>query len=124
VKQDRAQFKVCDQKNEKRNFENLFKAGATLAQGCHGDERTDTSVCPSVTSDKVLVRQIRINAMLTSDKVKPELLCPRWLPRCCHVGWLDVSFHYIARATEHIVLWRARMAAIGAHTATEWGAHG
>jgi hypothetical protein len=32
-------------------------------------------------SDKALVRQIRINAMLTSDRVKPELLCPRWLPR-------------------------------------------
>jgi hypothetical protein len=93
-------------------------------QGCHGDGRTDTSVCPSVTSDKVLVRQIRVNAMLTYDKVKPELLCPQWLPRCCHVGWLDVSFHYIARAVEYIVLWRARMAAIGARTATEYGAHG
>jgi hypothetical protein len=93
-------------------------------QGCHGDGRTDMSICPSVTSDKVLVRQIRVNAMLTSDKVKPELLCPRWLPRCCHVGWLDVSFHYVARAAEHIVLWRARMAAIGARTATEWGARG
>jgi hypothetical protein len=50
-------------------------------QGCHGDGRTDTSVRPSVTFDKVLVGQIRVNAMLTSDKVKPELLCPRWLPR-------------------------------------------
>jgi hypothetical protein len=92
-------------------------------QGCHGDGRSDTSVRPSGTSDEVLVRQIRVNAMLTSDKVKPELLCPRWLPRCCHVGWLNVSFHYIARAAEHIVLWRARMAAIGARMATEWGAH-
>jgi hypothetical protein len=35
---------------------------------------------PSVTSDKALVRQIRVNAMLTSDRVKPELLCPQWLP--------------------------------------------
>jgi hypothetical protein len=68
------------------------------------DGQTRPSVRPSVTSDKVLVRQIRVNAMLTSDKVKLELLCPRWLPRCCHVGWLDVSFHYIARAAEHIVL--------------------
>jgi hypothetical protein len=108
----------------------LLKFGTTgnsrpsLSQGCHGDGRTDTSVCPSVTSEKVLVRQIRVNAMLTYDKVKPELLCPQWLPRCCHVGWLDVSFHYIARAAEYIVLWRARMAAIGARTATEWGAHG
>jgi hypothetical protein len=42
---------------------------------------TDGQTRPSVTSDKVLVHQIRINAMLTSDKVKPELLCPRWLPR-------------------------------------------
>jgi hypothetical protein len=45
-------------------------------QGGHGDRRTDTSVRPSVMSDKVLVRQIRVNAMLTSAKVKPELLCP------------------------------------------------
>jgi hypothetical protein len=82
------------------------------------------SVRPSVTSDKVLVRQIRVNAMLTSDKVKPELLYPRWLPHRCHVGWLDVSFHYIALAAEHIALWRARMAAIGARTAREWGAYG
>jgi hypothetical protein len=106
------------------NSNSISSALLYYLQGCHGDGRTDTSVCPSVTSDKVLVRQIRVNAMLTYDKVKPELLCPRWLPRCCHVGWLDVSFHYIARAAEHIVLWRARMAAIGARTATEWGAHG
>jgi hypothetical protein len=72
---------------------------------------TDRQTRPSVTSDKVLVRQIRVNAMLTSDKVKPELLCPRWLPRRYHVGWLDVSFHYIARAIEHIALWRQ-----GCHT--------
>jgi hypothetical protein len=82
------------------------------------------SVHPSVTSDKVLVRQIRINAMLTSDKVKLELLYPRWLPRRCHVGWLDVSFHYIVRAAEHIALWRARTVAIGTRTAGEWGTHG
>jgi hypothetical protein len=85
--------------------------------------QTDRHVRPSVTSNKVLVCQIRVNAMLTSDKVKLELLCPRWLPRRCHVGWLDVSFHYIARAAEHIALWRARTAAIGARTAGEWGAH-
>jgi hypothetical protein len=81
-------------------------------------------VRPSVTFDKVLVRQIRVNAMLTSDKIKPELLCPRWLPHRCHVGWLDVSFHYIARAAEYIALWRARTAAIRVRKAGEWGAHG
>jgi hypothetical protein len=42
---------------------------------------TDGQTHLSITSDKVLVRQIRVNVMLTSDKVKPELLCPRWLPR-------------------------------------------
>jgi hypothetical protein len=47
---------------------------------------TDKQTCSSVTSDKVLVRQIRVNTMLTSNKVKPELLYPRWLPRCYHVG--------------------------------------
>jgi hypothetical protein len=62
--------------------------------------------------------------MLTSDKVKPELLCLWYLPRHCHIGWLDVSFHYIARAVKHIALLRARTAAIGARTAGEWGVHG
>jgi hypothetical protein len=110
---------------KKKNLQEISRASSSSPnQGCHGDGRTDMSVCPSVTSDKVLVRQIRVNAMLTYDKVKPELLCPQWQPRCCHVGWLDVSFQYIARAAEYIVLWRARMAAIGARTATEWGAHG
>jgi hypothetical protein len=42
---------------------------------------TNGQTRPSVPSDKVQVRQIRVNAILTSDKVKPELLCPRWLPR-------------------------------------------
>jgi hypothetical protein len=85
---------------------------------------TDGQTRPSVTSDKVLVRQIRVNAILTSDKVKPELLCPQWLLRRCHIEWLDVSFYYIARAAEHIALLRARTGAIGVHTAGEWGAHG
>jgi dihydroorotase len=30
----------------------------TEDQGCHGDGRTDTSVRPSVTSDKALVRSL------------------------------------------------------------------
>jgi hypothetical protein len=94
------------------------------SQGCYGDKWIDTSVRPFVTSDKVLVHQIRVNAMLTSDKVKPELLCPRWLPHRCQVGWLDVSFHYIAWAAEHIALWRAQTIAIGVRTAKEWGTHG
>jgi hypothetical protein len=54
--------------------------------------QTDRHVRPSVTSDKVLVRQIRVNAMLTSDKVKPELLCPRWLPRWM-VGCASIILH-------------------------------
>jgi hypothetical protein len=82
-----------------------------------------TSVCPSVTSDKALIRQIRINAMLTSNRVKLELLCPRWLPHRCHVGWLDVSFHYIARVVERTTLWGVRTATIGERTAGEWGAY-
>jgi hypothetical protein len=85
---------------------------------------TDRHVRPSVTSDKILVHQIRVNTMMTSDKIKLELLCPRRLPRHYHVGWLDVSFHYIARAAEHIALWRAQTAAIWAHTASEWDVHG
>jgi hypothetical protein len=62
---------------------------------------TDGHTRSSVTSDKVLVRQIRVNAMLTSDKVKPELLCPRWLPRRCHIGWLDVHPLYCTGCKAH-----------------------
>jgi hypothetical protein len=79
--------------------------------------QTRPFVCPSVTSDKALVRQIRVNAMLTSNRVKLELLCPRWLPHHCHVEWLDVSFHYIARVADRTTLWGARTAAIGVRTA-------
>jgi hypothetical protein len=74
---------------------------------CRVVTATDGQTHPFVTSDKTLVCQIRVNAMLTSDRIKPELLCPRWLPRRCHVGWLDVSFHYIARVAERTALWRA-----------------
>jgi hypothetical protein len=62
---------------------------------------TEGQTRPSVTSDKVLVRQIRVNAMLTSNKVKPELLCPRWLPHRCHVGWLDVLPLYCTGCRAH-----------------------
>jgi hypothetical protein len=60
-------------------------------QGCHGDGRTDTSVRLSVTSDKARVHHIRVNGMLNSKRVKPELLCPRWLPHHCHVGSLAIT---------------------------------
>jgi hypothetical protein len=54
---------------------------------------TNRQTCPFVTSNKVLVCQIKVNAMLTSNKVKLELLCPRWLTSHCHVvamldGWM------------------------------------
>jgi hypothetical protein len=54
--------------------------------------------------------------MLTSDRVNPELLCSQWLPRRCHVGWLDVSFRYIARVVDRTGQWEVR-------TAREWGTH-
>jgi hypothetical protein len=41
---------------------------------------------PSVTSDKVRVRSIRVNVLLTLDRVNLDLLCPRWLPHCCHIA--------------------------------------
>jgi hypothetical protein len=53
--------------------------------------RTDRHVRPSVTSDKACVRHIRVNGMLTSNRVKPELLCPRWLSHRCHVGSLAIT---------------------------------
>jgi hypothetical protein len=37
LKQDRAQFQVCNQKNEKKNSENSFKAGSSLAQQLVGN---------------------------------------------------------------------------------------
>jgi hypothetical protein len=52
---------------------------------------TDGQTRPSVTSDKARVRHIRVNGMLTSDRVKPELLCTRWLPHRCHVGSLAIT---------------------------------
>jgi hypothetical protein len=52
---------------------------------------TDGQTRPSVTSDKARVRHIRVNGMLTSKRVKPELLCPRWLPHRCHVGSLAIT---------------------------------
>jgi hypothetical protein len=51
-----------------------------------------TSKCPF---DKAHVRLIGVNFILTFDKVKTKLLCPRWLPHGCNFGWLDASFHYI-----------------------------
>jgi hypothetical protein len=57
-----------------------------MKQGClcvHPSDMFVTSKCPSNKSD---IRPICIN---------PELLCPRWLPHGCHIGWLDASFHYI-----------------------------
>jgi hypothetical protein len=75
-------------------------------------------------SRPIRVYQIRVNAMLTSERVKSELLCPRWLPHGCHVGWLDVNFHYIVWIVERTALWGARMTENrGAHGWTR-GVHG
>jgi hypothetical protein len=41
---------------------------------------------PSVTSDKVHVRLIRVNVLLTLDRINLDLLCPRWLPHRCHIA--------------------------------------
>jgi hypothetical protein len=43
------------------------------------------SVRPSVPSNKVHVRPIRVNVLLTLDRVNLDLLCPRWLPHCCYI---------------------------------------
>jgi hypothetical protein len=50
----------------------------------------------SITSDKVRVRPIRINVLLTLDRVNLDLPCPRWLPHRCHVGWLGLLQAYTA----------------------------
>jgi hypothetical protein len=54
------------------------------------DRHIRPSVRPSVTSDKARVHEIRVNGMLTSDRVKLGLLCPQQLPHCCHVGSLAI----------------------------------
>jgi hypothetical protein len=51
---------------------------------------------PSVTSDKVHVRPIRVNVLLTLDRVNLDLSCPRWLPHRCHVGWSGLLQAYTA----------------------------
>ena len=53
---------------------------ACCKQGCHSDGRIDMFVCLSCLSDKALLHQIRVNAMLTFDRIKLELLCPWGLP--------------------------------------------
>jgi hypothetical protein len=51
---------------------------------------------PSVTSDKICVRPIRVNVLLTLDRVNLDLLYPRWLPHRCHVGWSGLLQAYMA----------------------------
>jgi hypothetical protein len=50
---------------------------------------------PSVTSNKVRVCPIRVNVLLTLDRVNLDLLCPQWLPHRCHVGWLGLLWAHI-----------------------------
>jgi hypothetical protein len=45
-----------------------------------------SSVRPSVTFDKVRVRLIRINVLLTLDRINLDLLCSRWLPHHCDIA--------------------------------------
>jgi hypothetical protein len=54
-------------------------------QGCLCVRPSVSSVRPSVTSDKVHVRPIRVNILLTLNRVNLDLLCPRWLPHRCHI---------------------------------------
>jgi hypothetical protein len=56
-------------------------------QGCLCVCPSVSSVRPSVTSDKVRVHPIRVNVLLTLDRINLDLLCPRWLPHRCHIGW-------------------------------------
>jgi hypothetical protein len=55
-------------------------------QGCLCVRASVSSICPSVTSDTVRVRPIRVNVLLTLDRVNLDLLCPRWLPHRCHIA--------------------------------------
>jgi hypothetical protein len=59
---------------------------------------------PSVTSDKVHVSPIRINVLLTLDRVNLDLLCPWWLPHWMvrvvagTYGWLRGAYAYFQGA--------------------------
>jgi hypothetical protein len=75
---------------------------STRKQGCLC---VRPSVRPSVTSDKVHVCPIRVNVLLTLNRVNLDLLCLRWLPHRCHVKWSG--------------LLRAHTAGWGAHTLVE-----
>jgi hypothetical protein len=44
-------------------------------------------------SDKVHVHPIRINAMLTLDRVKPELLSPQWLPHRLGLSYWATGYY-------------------------------
>jgi hypothetical protein len=87
----------------------LIYYGKAFAFESHEFSRIDcASVRPSVMfvtsnrpSDNTHVHLIRVNSVLTLDKVKMELLSPRWLPHGCHVGWMYTSFHYIVGAGAH-----------------------
>jgi hypothetical protein len=69
------------------------------------------SVCPShpfVTSNKVRVRPIRVNILLTLDRVNLDLLCPWWLPHPYHItATLDSrGCCGLIRLAEGCICWR------------------
>jgi hypothetical protein len=71
---DLCKMQCIQQVSKDRHFFN-----SQLRQGC-------LWVRSSVMSDKVRVRPIRVNVLLTLDRVNLDLLCPRWLPHCCHIA--------------------------------------
>jgi hypothetical protein len=79
------------------------------------------SIRPSVTSDKVRVRTIRVNVLVTLDRVNLDLLCPRWLPHCYHVGWSGCCGR-IRLAERRIRRWRGTYACVRGAYDRLWGA--
>jgi hypothetical protein len=80
------------------------------------------SIRPSVTSDKVRVRTIRVNVLVTLDRVNLDLLCPRWLPHCYHVGWSGCCGR-IRLAERRIRRWRGTYACVRGAYDRLWGAY-
>jgi hypothetical protein len=74
-------------------------------QGCLCVRPSKMSVASECMSNKAHVSPIKVNGMLTLDRVKIELLSPRWLPHRYHVEWLHGSFYYIVGTGARMACW-------------------
>jgi hypothetical protein len=84
-----------------------------------------SSVRLSVMSDKVHVHPIRVNVLLTLDRVNLDLLCLWWLPHPCHIAATLDGRDCCGRIywwRDTYAYWKGAYAGRGAHTSIR-GAH-